>query len=182
MSSSSLIRAADAVAEQRAVRHDHRRRGRASAGARSLRMMSCRNSSAVSDGLLVARGSCPGCRAPPRRRTAGWSGSRPRARCRRSRLSWHAQAVAVVDLRRLQAVQQQVHLRQQVGQRLGLAARRCCASASVSRSSTVLHLLLAGARTPRPGIRRCRRPGRGRSRPGAGRSPSTMKRTTARGV
>ena len=49
LSSSSLIRAADAVAEQRAVGHDDRRPGPGlRRAARSLRMMSCRNSSAVS--------------------------------------------------------------------------------------------------------------------------------------
>ncbi len=51
------------------------------------------------------------------------------------------EGVAGIDLRRLEAVQQQVHLAEQVGQRLGLAAEERCGPAAPARSATVLHLL-----------------------------------------
>ena len=79
-----------------------------------------------------------------------------------------AQAVAGVDLRGLQAVQQQVHLAEQVGQRLGLAAEDALAPAASCGPRPSCTASPGGCR-PRPGSRRCRRPGRGRSRRGAGR-------------
>ena len=53
-----------------------------------------------------------------------------------------AQGVARVDLRGVEAVQEQVHLAEQIGQRLRLAAEERSAPGAVRRSATVLHLLL----------------------------------------
>ena len=50
-----------------------------------------------------------------------------------------AQAVAGVDLRRVQAVQQQVHLAEQVRQRLGLAAEDASRLERARGPATVLH-------------------------------------------
>ena len=115
---------ADAVAEERAVGHDHGgAAGRPAGGgpARSLRMMSCRKSSAVS-AVCLSSGKLPWMpfsSSPPK-------GGLVRITSTRSfspiSVSLKRRRVAGVDLRGVEAVQEQVHLAEQVGQRLGLAA------------------------------------------------------------
>ena len=115
---------ADAVAEERAVGHDHAGPAAPVAvvpGRRSLRMMSCRNSRAVS-AVCLSSGKLP--RMP--RSSSPPKGGLVRITSTRSRspisFSGKRRLLLGVDLRAFQPVQQQVHLPQQVGQRLGLAA------------------------------------------------------------
>ena len=78
------------------------------------------------------------------------------------------QRVAGVDARRVQAVQQQVHLRQQEGQGLGLAG----VDAALLQDAALLDrigLFFPGGGRFRPGSRRCRRPGPAPFRRPAGR-------------
>ena len=96
-------------------------------------------------------------------------------------LSCEAQAVAGVDLRGLQAVQQQVHLAEQIGQRLGLAAEEAALlqrSPVFDRLALLLQVVIcldqeaAGAAGGvEDGFAEA-----------AGSITSTMKRTTGRGV
>ena len=84
------------------------------------------------------------------------------------------------DLRRVQAVQQQVHLREQIRQRLWLRRRRCCASArlAVSHGFELLVQMIERFDEKAAGAA-------GRVEqvsPSRGSVTATMKRTTARGV
>ena len=112
----------DAVAEERAVRHDDPGTAaglRSWPGRRSLRMMSWRNSSAVSD-VCLSSGKLrwmPFSSSPPNGGLVTITSTRSRSPISLMR---NAERVARVDLRRLEPVQEQVHLAEQVRQRLRL--------------------------------------------------------------
>ena len=183
MSSSSLIRAhtpsPNSVPLGTTTRRPARRASRPAAAA--CRMMSCRNSSAVSAVCLSA-----GKLAWMPRLLLAAEGRVGQDHVHALAVAdlgqLEAQAVAVVDLRRLQPVQQQVHLRTAGRAAAWPRRRRCCRSCSVSRFSHRLALLLQVL--VRLDQEAARAAGRVEHRLAQLRvdRPATMKRTTARGV
>ena len=92
-----------------------------------------------------------------------------------------AQAVERIDLRRLQAVQDQIHLRQQIRQRLGLAAEDALVLQNLPVLDRLALLLQVLERLDEKAAGAAGRVEDHFAKP-AGSMTSTMKRTTARGV
>ena len=104
-------------------------------------MISCRNSSAVSAVCLSAGKlpRMPRSSSPPKGGLVRMMSTRSRSPISRR---GKRRLLPGSMLRVFQPVQQQVHLRQQVRQRLGLAAQDAVVSAGCCRSSTVWHCCL----------------------------------------